>query len=144
MVGLRGDLLRVQYFVFEWLFVCSELACVRAQICEEAPLAAFASPLSVYSGFVVLYLCSPAQTRLLHNFICIALLHRGGNLLESVNRCVVTVLRAGISGFVSGNGGSSLRLWVKLVLFELTRVGWEFHLVRKCKWSTALMTLRKV
>lgn len=35
------------------LFVCSELACVRAQICEEAPLAAFASPLSVYSGFVV-------------------------------------------------------------------------------------------
>lgn len=88
---------------------------------------------------------------LLHKHACCIIgsyLHcvvtQGGNLLESVNRCVVTVLRAGMSGFVSGNGGSSLGLWVKLVLFELTRVGWKFHLVRKCKWSTALMTLRKV
>lgn len=48
-------MLRVQYFVFEQLclFVCSELACMRAQNSEEAPLAAPASLLSVYSGFVV-------------------------------------------------------------------------------------------
>lgn len=48
---------------------------------------------------------------------------KGGNLLESVNRCVVTVLLAGMSGFVSMNRRGSvcvcvsgvLRLWVKRV-----------------------------
>lgn len=56
---------------------------------------------------------------------------QGRNLLEPVNRCVVTVLLSGMSGFVSGNGGSSLTLWVKLILSGLTRVGWKFHLVCK-------------
>lgn len=76
----------------------------------------------MYSGFVVCVLVLLCV--LLHKHACCIIgsyLHSvvtlGGNLLESVNRFVVTVLHAGISGFVSRNGENSFRLWVSLVLF---------------------------
>lgn len=81
VVGLggvgRGTCCVCSIFVFEQLclFVCSELACVRAQNCEEALWAALASPLSVYSGFVVCVFCA-----LLHKHACCII----GSYLHSV------------------------------------------------------------
>lgn len=127
-------------------FVCLQWTCMCA--CINLWRGSVSS--SCKPSICVFWFCGLCICVLLHKHACCIIdsyLHsvvtKGGNLLESLNRCVVTVHRAGMSGFVSGNQGSRFRLWVKLVLFELTRVGGKFHPVRKCKWWSALMTVIK-